>query len=111
MPARAKQKPDKHPTEVEVAIIDFGPKLRTGEALTGTPTVTVSPSGPTLGSPAITGADIEIEGVTVTTGEGVIFTVSGGTDGTDYDITATCSTDGTPARTLVVICPLRVTVR
>lgn len=111
MPARAQQIPDKHPTEVEVGIVDFGPKLRSGELLTGAATVVVSPSGPTLGSPSITTTDITIEGVTVTTGEGITFTVSGGTAETDYDITATCGTDGTPARTLVVICPLRVTVK
>lgn len=111
MPARASQIPDKHPSETEVGLADFGPSLRSGELLTGTPTTSVSPTGPTISNVGVTVAEETIGGVTVAIGEGVIFSIAGGTAETIYDITITATTTGTPARTLVIICPWRCTVQ
>lgn len=111
MPSRARQIEDKHPSETEVGLADFGPSLRSGELLTGTPTTSVSPTGPTISNVGVTVADETIRGVSVGTGEGVIFSIAGGTDSTDYDITITATTDGTPARTLILICPWRCTIK
>lgn len=111
MPARAKQIEDKHPSETDVGLADFGPSLRSGELLATLSSISVSPTGPTISNAGITATDETIQGITVTAGEGIIFSVAGGTDGTSYDITVTVTTDGTPARTLVLICPWKCTVR
>lgn len=59
-------------------VFDFGeiPELQAGQTITGTPTVTGSPSGLT-----ITGIAVAANGYQVG------FTVAGGTNGTDYTLT------------------------
>jgi hypothetical protein len=69
----------KDPDELKSYAIDFANKLASGDSLTGTPVVTVSPSGPTLGSASISGTT-------------VVFTVEGGTEDTMYVITANVDT-------------------
>jgi len=59
---------------------DFA-EIEAGQTLTGTPTVTATPSGLTLGSPAISGAY-------------VTCAVSAGTADYVYDLTATVTTSG-----------------
>ena len=73
--------------------------LEASETLTGTPTVTVSPTGPTLGSKIVNVAAIDVNGDTVAIGEAVQFTVTGGTAGVRYTITASCGTSS--SQTLV----------
>jgi hypothetical protein len=94
--------------EVRNAAVSFVGKLDSGELLTGTPTVTVSPSGPTLSNKAVNTAQLTIDGQTVAIGQAVQFSVSGGTAGTSYVITVQCGTTATPAQTLEAFCNLKV---
>lgn len=83
--------------ESTVYAADFNnhPELVAGEALTGTPSVAVSPSGPTLGTPSLgTGANL---------GK-VLFNISTATADTAYTITVTVDTDG--SNTIELVCPL-----
>lgn len=78
----------------ESEVFDFDFSLRrqfqqdTPQTITGTPTVTSSPSGLTVGSPAI--GDSE-EGVVDSV---VQVRISGGTAGTEYTLVCTCTTSG-----------------
>lgn len=84
--------------------VSFSNELDTGELLTGTPTVVeITSSDLTLGSKAVSTADLEINGETCPTGEAVQFSVSGMVSGTTYKVSITVSTDATPAQTLVTI--------
>ena len=62
---------------------DFGnfAEIKAGETITNTPTVTVSPSGLTLGPPAVVGTTVQV-------------LVSGGTATIGYVLTATIQTSG-----------------
>lgn len=87
--------------EVRNGIISMIGKLDTGELLTGTPTVTASPSGLTFASVAVNSAQRTLEdGTIVEIGQGVQFRVSGGTAATTYTITAQCGTTSTPTQTV-----------
>lgn len=98
------------PTETGVIGINFGPKLRSGVTLTGTPTVAISPSGPTVALAQLNAASTVISGRTCAANTVVLCTVTGATDGVDYTLTATCGTTGSPAGTLVVTADLRCRV-
>lgn len=90
---------DKTANEVRNGIVSFIGLLDTGELLTGTPTA--SASGLTFSNVAVTSTTKTLEdGTTVLSGQGVQFSVSGGTAGTKYKITVQCGTDSTPAETL-----------
>lgn len=84
--------------------VSFLRGLDSGELLTdatNAPTATVSPSGLTVSSIAInTGAE-EINGTSHAAGQALIFSVSGGTAGTEYTITLTAYSDATPAQKFV----------
>ena len=81
-------------SEVLTASFGFATKLGTsGALLTGTPTVAVSPSGPTISSIGINDAAITIAGVAHAISEAVQCLVSGGTAGTTYTLTCTATTD------------------
>ena len=87
---------------------DFGPLLNTGETLTGTPTVTGSPSGLTIGTPTVKATSWVdyLTGETIAANEGAQCRISGGTAGSDYTLTATATTsDG---NTRVIVCTLQV---
>ena len=71
------------------------------EKLTGTPTVTVSPTGPNLTNKALNAATVEVKGQTRDPNVVVQFTVDSCTDATDYTITVTVSTDAADAQTFV----------
>lgn len=86
----------KRPGESRLYAVNFGfqPEIRdTGEALSGTPTVSSTPSGLTIGSPTISAAKVQ-------------FRISGGTDGIDYTLTVTTTTSG--GNTLVETVTLKV---
>lgn len=99
----------KTPNETLNAAVSFKRRLAVGEKLTGTPVVTISPSGPTLSSKAVNTSAITLESGTVCDiGQAVQFSVTGGTADTKYTITAQCGTDASVAQTLEVYCVLTV---
>lgn len=79
--------------------LDPGPTGGTPETLSGTPTVTVSPTTVpplTVGTASVSGAVLNVNDVDVLAGQAVQFSVSGGKAaagaGTDYTLTITVST-------------------
>lgn len=87
--------------------VSFANRLESGETLTGTPTVTVSPTGPTLGSPSINASSLTINGRTNTAGQAIQFTITDCTSGQTYQLTVTASTtaDQVLQGGLIVDCP------
>jgi hypothetical protein len=90
----------KHPSEVRNCAVSFDNTLDTGELLTGTPTVSGSPTGLTFANVKVNTAQLTINGATVAIGRAVQFKVTGGTSGVKYQIEVACGTDATPAQTL-----------
>lgn len=84
--------------ETRIVSVDYRGKLDSGELLTGTPTVTISPSGPTISNESVNAAALTINGETVAIGQAVQFKITGVTAGVTYNITTVCSTDSTPAQ-------------
>lgn len=84
--------------ETRIISVDYRGKLDSGELLTGAPTVSVSPSGPTISNEAVNTSSLTINGETVAAGEAVQFKITGATAGTTYTITTKCGTDATPAQ-------------
>ena len=74
---------EKAPTEIRTYAFDFSEvsEILAGQTLTGTPTVSGSPSGLTFGSPSISGSKVNVA-------------ISAGSDGTTYEITMTVTTSG-----------------
>lgn len=87
--------------ETRNAGISFDNWLSSSEVLTGTPTVTASPSGLTLTNAQVNTEVVTINGLDVPIGHAVLVTVSGGSTCQDYILTATCSTNSTPAQVLI----------
>lgn len=108
MPSTAPQIPDKTASEVRNCIVSFAGKLDSGELLTGTPTVTASPSGLTIANVIRNSTSKTVNGVSISASQGVQWKVSGGTAGTTYTFTITCGTDATPAQTLIGYAKMRV---
>lgn len=84
--------------------VSFLRGLDSGELLTSdstAPTATVSPSGLTVSGLAINTAAVDINGTSHAAGQALIFSVSGGTAGTEYTITLTAYSDATPAQKFV----------
>ena len=106
--SQAEQIQSKTANEVRNLAVDFTDKLDSGEALTGTPTVTSSPSGLTIASVEANAGTLTILGTTVAIGRAVTCSVSGGSAGTRYTLTVQCGTDATVAQTLEVSCLLDV---
>lgn len=102
------QIPTKTVNEVRNAAVSFAATLDDSELLTGTPTVTATPSGLTFASPKVNTAAIEVEGQSVAIGKAAQFSVSGGEHGKTYVIRVSVGTTATPAQTLEAICNLRV---
>ena len=88
-----------------VAINCIG-ELDASETLTGTPTITVSPTGPTLSNKAVNTSTLTIAGVSCTAGQALQCKITGCTAGYTYTITASCGTTSTPAQTIEVYCVL-----
>ena len=93
-------------TESVLRAVNFTGILADGETLSGTPTVTVSPSGSlTVASVAVNVATyVNDHGTTVAVGKAVQFRVSTATAGTEYTLTVTCAT--TSGDTRAVKCTL-----
>lgn len=78
-------KPDllrKSPSTSRNYYVDFGAWAElniNGDTIASASTVTVSPSGPTIGSPVISGTKI-------------VFNIAGGSAGNTYTLTVTCTT-------------------
>lgn len=86
-------------TESVLRYVNFTRILADDETLSGTPTITVSPTGPTIASPVVTTATYTNDyGTTVAIGKAVQFRVSGGTAGTEYLLTVTCTTSSGDTR-------------
>lgn len=84
--------------------VSFLRGLDSGELLTDAttaPTSAVSPSGLTVSSLAINAGGEVINGTSHAAGQALIFSVSGGTAGTEYTITLTAYSDATPAQKFV----------
>lgn len=105
----APQTPQQTVGTVKNGGVSFSGELPASETLSGTPTVTVSPTGPTLSNKAVNTGAVTLDGVSVPAGEAVTFTVTvgGSVAPGSYTITATCATTG--GQTLVASCPLEVT--
>jgi len=106
--SQAEQIQTKTANEVRNLAANFTDKLDSGEELTGTPTVSISPAGVTASSVAVSSGSLTILGETVASGKAVTCSVSGGSSGTRYTLTIQAGTDATPAQTLEVICLLDV---
>lgn len=63
--------------ETKNAAVNFSPELRGSTTLTGTPTITVSPSGPTLSNKVVSSSELTIKGVVVPAAEAVQFRIAG----------------------------------
>lgn len=96
----------KAPSEVRGVIVDMRGVLRQGEILTGSPTVTFT--GPTIASAAVTTAVQLVNGQSVPAGCGVTFTISAGSDGNDYIGSIACGTSASQTVYTYVIVKVRV---
>jgi len=89
--------------------VDYRGKLDAGELLTGTPTVTASPTGLTIANVAVNTETLTINDASCVAGQAVQFTVAGGVAGVTYTITTKCDSTSTPAQVgLEVRCTLKV---
>lgn len=79
MSTEANEKLIKQPAESRLYSIDFANLLGTGESLSGTPTVTASPTGLTIGTPAISGTTVQVR-------------ISSGSDGVPYKLECVVAT-------------------
>lgn len=105
--------PELRAGESEECTIDFGARLIGSETLSGTPTVVASSTLLTLSNKAINGADVTIGPNTIEANTGVQWLVvvsTGITTTTKYYFTATATTSGSPARTLVEVVSAQVVV-
>ena len=91
---------EKQPGEDLIFYFDFDKLLSSGETLTGTPTVTGSPSGLTIASPTIVSSDTTAPGKSVLANRAVQVRISGGTDGTSYTLECSCGTSASNTREL-----------
>lgn len=78
--------------------MNMSAELASDETITGTPTVTGSPSGLTINNISVITEQTTIDGRRVAIGQGVLFRIAGGTADTTYTITVTCSTDAGQVR-------------
>ena len=104
MPITLKQRATISAGATRLLRINATDDLDDGASLTGTPTILeVTTTALTLGSKTVNAATYTdaVTGETVAVGKGLQCTVAGGVAGTEYRIRATCSTNSTPAETLV----------
>lgn len=87
----------KYAAEVRSYGFDFSqfPEVAAGETLSS-PSVSVSPSGPTIGTPEVIAADYYPGGgaTMIRSGKGVKVTISGGTAATSYTLSCTVTSSG-----------------
>jgi hypothetical protein len=98
------------PTEVNGVKVDMSLLVQEGEILTGTPTITVS--GMTASSPLVSTTQLLFgeppNQYTVDAGKAVTFTLTGGTDGTDYSIKVSCGTSASRTREAHCLVKVRI---
>lgn len=92
----------RHPSDSGYLYFNFTNKLPSGVVLSGTPTVTTTPSGLTISSVQVNSAtfvDDAIQGapLTVAIGKGVLFKVTGLAKGTGYTVTCKATGDDSEA--------------
>ena len=108
--ARAAQVRTKHPNEARNCAVSFDQILETGETLTGTPSVSFSPSGITVSDAKVSTAELVIDGDTVAVGRAIQFKASGGSAGVEYTGTVqTAGSTASPSQTPLVVVRLLVT--
>lgn len=88
----------KQPGEDLIFYFDFDKLMNASETLTGTPTVTGSPSGLTIGSPTVISANATVLGKTVLANRAVQVRISAGTDGNSYTVQCSCGTSASNTR-------------
>ena len=93
-------------SEILNCAADFTGLMASGEAFTGTPTITVT--GVTTDNVAISSGVLTIMSTSVAAGQAITWRVSGGTAGTIYVMTVTGSTNASPSQTLMLDCILEV---
>jgi hypothetical protein len=98
----AEQVPIKHPSEIVNGAISLNSRLDTAEVISGTPTISATPSGLTFSMIQANTSVATVLGESVPIGKALQFRVSGGTSGVRYNCEATISTNATPAQTLVI---------
>ncbi len=96
----APQTGEKTPSESLNVAVSFARKLDGAEELTGTPTISVSPSGLTLSAAAVSTTALTINGVSVAAGKAVQFNVSDGSADTCYTISILAETDADTPQTV-----------
>ena len=102
MTIKAPELPRKSPGDTEAAAVNFVQQLRSGELLSGTPTVAEQASSDlTISNQGLNTTTIDVAGVSAAASQAVVYTVAGGSSGTLYSIKVTVSTDASDARTLV----------
>lgn len=106
--ARTTQIPTKHPSETRTGGVSFVNLLESGESLSGTPTVSSTPTGLTISNIQKNSTAVTINGVSVAANKAVLFSVAAGESGVTYELQVQCSTDGSPAQTPLVECRLLV---
>lgn len=94
--------PEKTVSEILNAAVSFSGKLKTGEKLTGTPTVVeVTTTDLAIDNKAVSVAITEISGIDVPIGEAAKFRIAGGlVANSPYAVNVSCLTDATPPQTL-----------
>ena len=95
------------PDETRNVSVSFINRLDSGELLTGTPTVTASPSGPTISTPVVNDSTLTINGRSHLAGQAVRFSIADCTSGETYQLTVTANTTGDQVLQGIVIvdCP------
>ncbi len=102
MTITARETGRKSPADVAAAVADFTPLLRSGELLTGTPTVAeVTSSDLTISNVGLNDSTVSVNGSDCVANAGIQFLVAGGLTSTKYVVEMSCGTDATPAQTLV----------
>ena len=99
----APERPVIVPAEVRLFSVSFDKTLDSGESLTGTPTVAEQTTTDlTITNKVVSAAALTIKGESVPAGRAVQFKVSGQlVASSPYTIKITCTTDSSPAQTLI----------
>jgi hypothetical protein len=102
MPVKLRQRPVISVGSKRIVAIDFTPELDNAALLTGTPTVSFSPAGPTTDNIVVNTTTINILDKAVVTGKAVQFRITGGlVASTTYTVTVTVNTNSSPSETLI----------
>ena len=93
--------------EIRNCAIDFSDVLDTDESFTGTVTITGT-AAVTLDNKAISDSTLTINGREVDSGKAITYRVEGVSAAADIPIKVTCSTDASPAQTIIETVELTV---